>query len=407
MRVYRVSEYAFDVDFLENHDAASVDAMPLYLMTCDPSGDCSPWSTSDLTDRWGSCQAALGTDDICAEERGNGFDCMACMEEHADAVTDACGEWTMEDSLSGEGSFGVHWYCGVGWPESTAAQGPITEYCIEFLPLSNASVDATGQLSTSASSMQSANANSNHHNNADDEQQQQQQQQQQMEMEAAVLPDEYFSGYLSCNSDEVDGVYLNQSQQQTPWDPLCICICYDDRLLARQPLQELRRDCDLSPSADRLPWVDEVNCNCPGTDSPIPAVANTSATGAAASMAGENPSLTFIGRAPVFLPYVGVDLKPHAVAHLPWLVASGHNYHFPRGGACAEGEPLGSGGCTWRRVPAARMIYGQDLLDAGWSRAFVPDTPKDQNHTKANIQAFKAALENLSKLVLPASQCLT
>ena len=43
MRVYRISEYSFDVDFLRNHDTASVDAMPLYLMTCDPHGTCSPW----------------------------------------------------------------------------------------------------------------------------------------------------------------------------------------------------------------------------------------------------------------------------------------------------------------------------------------------------------------------------
>lgn len=30
---HRISEYAMDVDFLENHDSASVEAMPLYFMT--------------------------------------------------------------------------------------------------------------------------------------------------------------------------------------------------------------------------------------------------------------------------------------------------------------------------------------------------------------------------------------
>lgn len=45
--MYRISEYSFEVDFLENHDAASVNAMPLYLMTCDPEGGCSPWDTKD------------------------------------------------------------------------------------------------------------------------------------------------------------------------------------------------------------------------------------------------------------------------------------------------------------------------------------------------------------------------
>ena len=403
LRVYRVSEYSFSVDFLANHDAASVEAMPLYLMTCDPSGDCAPWSVADLTDRWASCQAALASEAVCGAEpvgRGAGFACMDCMEAHRSAVTEACGEWTSEDSLSGEGSFAVHWYCGVGWPESTAEEGPITEYCVEFSPLGN------------SSSINAASSSSS--DNDDDD----------------ALPDDYFSGYLSCNSDEVDGVY---GSAQTPRDPLCVCICYDDRLLAHQPLHQLQADCDLAPGDARLPWVDEVNCNCPGTDSPIPAAANTSSSqegqgaggaaggGGAGAEAGAgagtvlvgaggggggggNPSLRNVGRAPVFIPYVGVTLRPRA-ARPPWLEPWGHNYHFPKGGACAEGASLGDGGCTWRRLPGARMIYGEDLVEAGWSKAFVPDTPSDTNHTKANVRAFQTALDHLGRLVRPAAEC--
>ena len=29
-----------------------------YLMTCDPMGNCAPWSTTDHTKRWDACQAA-------------------------------------------------------------------------------------------------------------------------------------------------------------------------------------------------------------------------------------------------------------------------------------------------------------------------------------------------------------
>eukprot|EP00966_Prymnesium_polylepis_P212079 4912499-Prymnesium_polylepis.1 len=42
LKVYRISEYSFDVDFLANHDAADADSMPLYLMTCDPMGVRTP-----------------------------------------------------------------------------------------------------------------------------------------------------------------------------------------------------------------------------------------------------------------------------------------------------------------------------------------------------------------------------
>jgi hypothetical protein len=81
MRVYRISEYSFDADFLRNHDAASIEAMPLYLMTCDPegetpdalhsvaqcaalqhdsrAGDCSPWDARDRSPAWDACHAEM------------------------------------------------------------------------------------------------------------------------------------------------------------------------------------------------------------------------------------------------------------------------------------------------------------------------------------------------------------
>lgn len=46
MKAYRISEYSFDVDFLRNHDSASVEAMPLYLMTCAGSIDTTSHTTS-------------------------------------------------------------------------------------------------------------------------------------------------------------------------------------------------------------------------------------------------------------------------------------------------------------------------------------------------------------------------
>jgi len=303
--------------------------MPLYLMTCDPMGNCAPWSLSDLTNRWGACQRALSS--TCANERGAAFQCMRCADKHRDAITAACGEWSDADTLTGEGSFGVHWYCAVGWPESVAEEGPITEYCVERYEVPKPQRTLNG----------AANG---------------------------------WSGYLSCNSDEVDALG-NDAR-----DPSCLCIVYDDRLLAHQPLSHMRHDCFVGT----LPWVNETVCNCTGTAAPKPTTSN--------------PSTSYVGRAPVYMPYVGVKMEP---AETYTNIASGHNYHFPKGGACAEGAALGENGCTWRRLPAARMLYGADLLAAGWDRAFVPDTPSNVSHTRANIAAFAAAVRKLDELMEP------
>ena len=47
------------------------------------------------------------------------------------------------------------------------------------------------------------------------------------------------------------------------------------------------------------------------------------------------------------------------------------------------------------------MIYGADLIAAGWDRTFVPDTPADQRHTLANVAAFARAFRALEAWVLP------
>lgn len=84
-------------------------------------------------------------------------------------------------------------------------------------------------------------------------------------------------------------------------------------------------------------------------------------------------------------------------------IPSGYNYHFPKEGECIDGEPLGSHGCTWRRKALARMLYGDDLIQAGWDRTFVPDTPTNVSHTMMNIAAFARAVRALDALVAPTS----
>lgn len=187
---------------------------------------------------------------------------------------------------------------------------------------------------------------------------------------------------MSCNSDEVDG-YGND-----PRDPSCICICLADRMLSHQSFAEIQRDCHLvGGNGTEIPWVNETACNCAGTDSPFPDPA-----------AARSP-MRYIGRSPIFTPYVGVPMRPGG-PH-PGAAPSGHNFHFPKDGACGEGEALGTGGCTWRRLPRARMLYGADLVAAGWDLAFVADTPSDVSHTNANKESFARALRALDAKALP------
>lgn len=112
---HRISEYAEDVDFLENHNSATADAFPLYLMTCSDTGNCQPWNKTQFTPTdaaWDSCEAELAN--LCGNVRGVGFNgCVECVDLHHDAVVQACGNYT--DADKEHPGFPIHYYCGVGW----------------------------------------------------------------------------------------------------------------------------------------------------------------------------------------------------------------------------------------------------------------------------------------------------
>jgi hypothetical protein len=95
--MYRISEYSFDVDFLDNHDSASVEALPLYLMTCDPTGLCSPWNKTEFgpQGQWDACQAYMQT--LCP--RGEGFECLACADTYHDDIAKA--SWRLQGGREG------------------------------------------------------------------------------------------------------------------------------------------------------------------------------------------------------------------------------------------------------------------------------------------------------------------
>jgi hypothetical protein len=76
-----------------------------------------------------ACLAALGS--VCLAERGDSFACMSCADSHRDELLAPCGNFSDGDSRQG---WGVHFFCGIGWPGSSLQRSPITEYCVEHTP---------------------------------------------------------------------------------------------------------------------------------------------------------------------------------------------------------------------------------------------------------------------------------
>eukprot|EP00039_Didymoeca_costata_P020272 m.340697 g.340697 ORF g.340697 m.340697 type:complete len:581 (-) comp19466_c0_seq1:108-1850(-) len=202
---YRISEYAMDVDFLENHNSATAESMPLYLMTCSPEGNCQPWNKTEFMksdEDWDTCEAYL--EKLCPM-RGTGFNgCMQCVDKSKEDVMKICGNYTDQDKE--HPGFPVHYYCGIGWPENLMYFSAITEYCVEHLPAPNSDPRWKG-----------------------------------------------FAQYISCNSDEVDAAYNNSANY-----PTCICWVWDDRQMSLLPKSELDSQC-----SGHFPWfVHEPICNC-------------------------------------------------------------------------------------------------------------------------------------------------
>jgi hypothetical protein len=330
---YRISEYQFTPDFLDNHDSASVDAIPVYIM------DHNPITTGSISPDWGRCARQL-PGILGPEQHGAGLSCLRFADKQKRAeVTAACGNFSTADNNVG---WDVHWYCGTGWPESVVMSSPITEYCVEHLPAPEVPKhEAVGG----------------------------------------------WASYLSCNGDEVD------PWGNAPKDPMCICNVWMDRMIAQTPRSIIEQRCGLKgqPGTAYDQWVNnEVQCNC--SADPRGGV----------FLEPDDPANTFVGRAPVALPYLWYvrNATEDAFARdpledYPVTIPSGHNYVTPRAGSCREGErpggasAMGQPGCTWKRTPGSRVFWGGDLVAAGWNFTFVQDTPTDVRHTQRNKQVFK------------------
>ena len=291
-----------------------------------------------------ACVARLG--ELCPAERASGWPCMACADAHRAELLSTCGNFSDADDVQDSGRWGEHWFCGSGWPGSTFQRSPMTSYCVEhaIAPQTDPTPGGDG-----------------------------------------------YSQYVSCNSDECE-----VTNNSTPRQPICICWVHDDRENSMQPEREIAEVCN--PNDDPAGFLpcrgldhkfckEAPQCNCsmgaPGTE--------------ATALPAASPMASHVGRSNVFLPYAG---SPGFDS--PLLV--GGFLSFPKAGACTETQALGEGGCKWKRHPRSRMLYGDDLLAAGYntSDAFTRMPPGEEiAFGLANIAAFGRAAAALDQIVQP------
>jgi hypothetical protein len=175
-----------------------------------------------------------------------------------------------------------------------------------------------------------------------------------------------FAPYISCNGPEA-------GKRNTPENPICICDVYADRMISLESMAEMDNSCGKSPTRPDGTHIDNP-CNCSSSGR-----GNQSADWAKWTL--PNASITIVGAQSVWLPYFYYQ-RPRppvrgeaAASAYPGVRPFGEWYSLPRAGECAEGKPLGHSGCTWRRLPRARIVWGSELLKLGWNATYIPHWP--------------------------------
>jgi len=179
----------------------------------------------------------------------------------------------------------------------------------------------------------------------------------------------YVSEYLSCNGNGSRGT--DPIEQWGNYS--CLCDNHIDRVIAHQTQQQLDSNC--GPGGRHGPHGGTCNCS-------------------SGSVAWGKNTTGFMA---ISLPWdLSVMPRPLKTPLIPF----GGWYSHPSGSKCEDdGSILGANppGCTWRRDPRASMVYGADLLAAGWvqhnrSKGAVPVKSVEDNFA-AMQKAFRALPE--------------
>jgi hypothetical protein len=185
-----------------------------------------------------------------------------------------------------------------------------------------------------------------------------------------------FSDYLSCNGAGRGGAPGNG-------DPLgwknysCACDNHIDRTFSHQTDEQLSKFCP-SKGGGHSYGPGGGTCNC-----------------SEASLAA---SAKHVGFMPMVLPidmHFGPSPPPPPG---PPPTEYGGWYHFPAATKCPDdGTPVGTDGCTWRRDPRAHMLYGKDLVAAGWNTSIGGfGNPVPSSAVEANTKVVEKAMGALT-----------
>ena len=338
--VFRISEFQFDVDFLNDHNGADSLAMPLFLgfgAVNESSGlghaRHGHESTRNITAVIDRCSETV--ERLCPGLRGSGqttpepTGCMACAlsPAHRTAVAAACGH----DTDDSPGFSPLKWFCGVGFPESTWQRSPTAKYCVSHLPAPQTDPSPGG---------------------------------------------DGFAQFTSCNSD----------YPLSPRDPFCVCWNVHDRLHNMQAVSIIDEVC----GPVELPWAGGIQCNC---------------------SEGEGQNRTLLDPSSSMARYVGrtTEMLPNNYYHAPMenypiRIPNGHNYGLPGQTACKFGQsPDAASGCTWSTGQRVGIIYGDDLMAAGWN--VTRASPLDFGHVHARAAAYSKAWEQSGSGSLMKPRC--
>ena len=353
--MYRVSEDGrADPDLLQNHNAGdlvgeagflsdSIDYVP-FRRADEPGFFTAPAFPQD-----DPCMSALNVSCVGAEGFLKGDACMRCAAREIGNASSSAAALCSLDTSKGRwwGDVVPRTFCGSdGFALFDFERTPVTRYCVRY-----------------ATSRGGA-----------------------------------FARYLSCNAPEADR-YGNDHEQ-----PLCICSCYADRVIAKAPLAEIEAEC-----GGGAPYFDDFypQCNC-------------SATSQTALPPAPEDALRYVGMQPVVQPYYLPSTPPEGGWPPAPAGEAGLWFSLPIGGACngslAEAVRAGSTrrgaepSCTWERPhnELHRIVYGLDLLAHGWRAQSSYDEPTGDriNLTEtvsSNAAALSRAFAALDDVLSPQS----
>ena len=206
-----------------------------------------------------------------------------------------------------------------------------------------------------------------------------------------------FADYASCNAPEAGCYPVPGWEQRCPLAlPTCGCWNFADRIIGHQTAAQMAPqcgECQRGPGGEGPPL-----CSNPPSFGPhgqldgrFPQCNCTAAPGVNATLLNAtSPTANYVGRAPVFLPYgpgVGPWMPPEAY---PPSKRCGNNFSLLKKRSCAEGVPLGTDGCTWRRLSVARVVYGAELTAAGWE--WWRPSPEHRGHNTTAVTLHNAAV---------------